>query len=111
MMVHFAKRIFRNRLAGFGAGLLLMVTVLCLVTPFLGLPDPNVINTADRFSLPFEDGFVLGADHLGRDILSRLLWGTRLSLAVGLTAALIAALVGSLIGILATLRTKSLDFK
>ena len=44
---------------------------------------------------------VLGADHLGRDILSRLLWGTRLSLAVGLTAALIAALIGSLIGILA----------
>ena len=78
-----------------------MVTGLCLVTPFLGLPDPNVISTADRFSLPFEDGFVLGADHLGRDILSRLLWGTRLSLAVGLTAALIAALIGSLIGILA----------
>ena len=101
MMVRFAKRILRNRLAGFGAGLLLMVTGLCLVTPFLGLPDPNVINTADRFSLPFEDGFVLGADHLGRDILSRLLWGTRLSLAVGLTAALIAALIGSLIGILA----------
>ena len=55
MMVRFAKRILRNRLAGFGAGLLLMVTGLCLVTPFLGLPDPNVISTADRFSLPFED--------------------------------------------------------
>ena len=46
MMLRFAKRILRNRLAGFGAGLLLMVTGLCLVTPFLGLPDPNVISTA-----------------------------------------------------------------
>ena len=101
MMARFARRILRNRLAGFGGGLLAIVVGLCLLTPFLGLSDPNVISTGDRFALPLEDGFVLGADHLGRDILSRLLWGTRLSLAVGLTAALIAALIGSLIGILA----------
>ncbi len=51
--------------------------------------------------LPFGEGHLLGADHLGRDILSRLLWGTRLSLMVGVAAALIAATAGSLIGILA----------
>jgi peptide/nickel transport system permease protein len=100
-MMPLARRIVRNRLAAFGAGLLLTVTGLCLVTPFLGLVDPNIINTADRFTMPFDEGYILGADHLGRDILSRLLWGTRLSLAVGLTAALIAALAGSLIGIAA----------
>ena len=102
MMARFARRILRNRLAGFGGGLLAIVVGLCLLTPFLGLSDPNVISTGDRFALPLEDGFVLGADHLGRDILSRLLWGTRLSLAVGLTAALIAALIGSLICLLYT---------
>ena len=100
-MMQLAGRIVRNRLAAFGAGLLLVVIGLCLTTPFLGLVDPNIINTADRFTMPFNDGYVLGADHLGRDILSRLLWGTRLSLAVGLTAALIAAVAGSLIGIVA----------
>jgi len=100
-MMTLAKRILRNRLAAFGAALLLVVGGLCLATPFVGLVDPNIINTADRFTMPFNKGYVLGSDHLGRDILSRLLWGTRLSLAVGITAALIAAVIGSLIGILA----------
>ena len=51
--------------------------------------------------LPFGEGHLLGSDHLGRDILSRILWGTRLSLMVGVAAALIAATAESLIGILA----------
>ena len=53
--------------------------------------------------MPLVDGYIFGADHLGRDILSRLLWGTRLSIFVGLVAALIAASIGSVIGILAGL--------
>ncbi len=47
------------------------------------------------------EGHLLGTDQLGRDLLSRLLWGTQLSLAVGFAAALIAALIGSAIGIIA----------
>lgn len=100
-MLVLVKRIFRNHLAAFGATMLIFIVVLSLLTPVLGLPDPNVINTSNRFMLPFEGGHLLGADHLGRDILSRLLWGTRLSLMVGVAAALIAATIGSLIGIFA----------
>ena len=72
-----------------------------MITPFLNLNDPNSINTSDRFSLPFTNNYLLGADHLGRDILSRVMWGTRLSLAVGFSAALIAAIIGTFIGIIA----------
>ena len=100
-MMALARRIIRNRLAAFGAVVLMLIFILSLLTPVLGLPDPNVIDTSNRFMLPFEGGHFLGADHLGRDILSRLLWGTRLSLMVGMAAALIAATAGSLIGIFA----------
>ena len=94
-------RIIRNRLAAFGAVMLLLILIVSLLTPVFGLTDPNVIDTSNRFMLPFGEGHLLGADHLGRDILSRLLWGTRLSLMVGVAAAIIAATAGSLIGILA----------
>jgi peptide/nickel transport system permease protein len=80
-MIAFLKLLFRNRLAGLGAVVLAAIVILVLITPILPLPDPDVTATADRFKRPFTDGHLLGTDHLGRDLLSRLLWGTRLSLA------------------------------
>ena len=100
-MTAFLTLLFRNRLAAVGAVVLLAILLLVLITPLLPLKDPDVIVTADRFKRPFQDGHVLGTDHLGRDLLSRLLWGTRLSIAVGIAAALIAATIGSAIGIVA----------
>ena len=91
----------RNRLALAGGILLSFVVLLALVTPLLPLADPDVTDTANRFKRPFSEAALLGTDHLGRDLLSRLLWGTRLSLAVGFAAALIAATIGAAIGIVA----------
>ena len=95
------SRIIRNKLALLGSIMLFMLLILIMITPFLNLNDPNSINTSDRFSLPLTNNYLLGADHLGRDILSRVMWGTRLSLAVGFSAALIAAILGTFIGIIA----------
>ncbi|MDD1781050.1 dipeptide/oligopeptide/nickel ABC transporter permease/ATP-binding protein [Enterovibrio sp. ZSDZ35] len=100
-MTAFLKLLVRNRLAAFGGVVLAIIVFLVLVTPLLGLQDPAVTDTTNRFLRPLSDGHVLGTDHLGRDMLSRLLWGTQLSLAVGFAAALIAALIGSAIGIIA----------
>ncbi len=100
MNVLFSK-IIKNKLALLGGIILFILLLLIITTPFLNLSDPNAINTSDRFSLPFTSSYLLGADHLGRDILSRVMWGTRLSLAVGFSAALIAAILGSFIGIIA----------
>ena len=100
MNVFFSK-IIKNKLALLGGIILFILLLLIITTPFLNLSDPNAINTSDRFSLPFTSNYLLGADHLGRDILSRVMWGTRLSLAVGFSAALIAAILGSFIGIIA----------
>jgi peptide/nickel transport system permease protein len=97
----FLRLLFRNRLAAFGAVVLGIIVVLALITPLLPLHPPNVTNTANRFLRPLSEGHLLGTDHLGRDLLSRLLHGTRLSLAVGFAAALIAAVIGAAIGIIA----------
>lgn len=97
----FLRLLFRNKLAGFGAVVLGVIVVLALLTPILPLHAPNATNTANRFLRPLSDGHLLGTDHLGRDLLSRLMWGTRLSLAVGFAAALVAGLIGAAIGVMA----------
>ena len=83
----FLRLLSRNRLALAGLIVMSVVVVLALLTPILPLPDPDVTNTAERFKKPFSEGALLGTDHLGRDLASRLMWGTRLSLAVGFAAA------------------------
>lgn len=97
----FLRLLFRNKLAGFGAVVLGVIVILILLTPVLPLHPPNETSTANRFLRPLSGGHLLGTDHLGRDLLSRLLWGTRLSLAVGFSAALVAGLAGAAIGVIA----------
>ncbi len=75
--------------------------MLIVLVPVLPLPDPDATAPADRLKPVLTAGHLLGTDQLGRDILSRLLWGTRVSIAVGFAATLIAAGIGSAIGIVA----------
>ncbi|WP_424932982.1 dipeptide/oligopeptide/nickel ABC transporter permease/ATP-binding protein [Amaricoccus macauensis] len=91
--------IWRNRLAAFGGIVIAFVILIALAAPILPLADPNATNPANRLIPPFTPGAWLGTDHLGRDLLARLVWGTRLSLAVGIAAAVIAAAIGSTLGI------------
>ena len=100
-MTAFVTLLARNRLALAGGIVLALVVLLALATPLLPLADPDVTDTSNRFLPPFSEGAILGTDHLGRDLLARLMWGTRLSLAVGFAAAVIAATIGAAIGIVA----------
>lgn len=90
-----------NRIATAGALLFALICVISLAANWLPLVDPNITDPANRLQRPFTDGALLGTDHLGRDLLSRLLHGTRLSVIVGFTAAIVAALIGSAMGIVA----------
>ncbi|PRX06519.1 UNVERIFIED_ORG: peptide/nickel transport system permease protein [Martelella mediterranea] len=95
------KLLFNNTLATGGLIILAVIIVIALAAPTLPLQPPNVTDPSVRLSPPLTEGHLLGTDSLGRDLLSRLIWGTRVSLAVGVSATLIAAFFGSLIGLVA----------
>jgi peptide/nickel transport system permease protein len=88
----------RNRLATGSAVVILLLVLLTIGASWVAPRDPLYIDMAHKFARPGEAGFLLGADELGRDVLSRLLHAGRVSLAVGLVTALIAVLVGSILG-------------
>lgn len=90
-----------NRLAAGGFFVLGAIVLIAILAPVLPLADPNAIQPANRLKTLFDAGHLLGTDQLGRDILSRLVWGTRASLVVGIVATMIAAVFGSLIGLVA----------
>src|SRR5256885_2417862 len=97
-------RMFRKS----GGAVLGLVLVLALVAggvlaPLLTPHDPNEVDTARRLARPLTASHPLGTDEFGRDLLSRLLHGARISLAVGLAATALAALAGSLCGLVAGL--------
>ncbi|MCG8492686.1 MAG: dipeptide/oligopeptide/nickel ABC transporter permease/ATP-binding protein, partial [Sneathiellales bacterium] len=92
--------VIRNRLALLGGIVLSLILLLMVLTPLLPIADPDLTDPANRLKTPFTFNSLLGTDHLGRDLFSRLLWGTQLSLAVGFAAAVIAAVIGSTIGII-----------
>jgi peptide/nickel transport system permease protein len=103
------RRLRRNSLAVVGLAIVVAIVLIALAAPILPLADPNATAPAERLKPPFSPGALLGTDQLGRDMLSRLVWGTRVSLAVGVAATLVAAVLGSLIGLIAAFFGRIVD--
>lgn len=92
-----------RRLTGAAVAVIATLVVLSLAAPLIAWAlghDPEEVDLLARFESP-SWSHPLGTDDLGRDVLLRLLYGGRVSLAVGLVAALAAAFVGTLVGLLA----------
>lgn len=90
--------------------LLLAVVLSALFVPYLGLPNPVEGSLIDRLQPPGTAGHILGTDELGRDMLSRLVWGGRVSLVVGFAAVGFAALLGVTLGLLSGYLAGRFDF-
>ncbi|MCM6778217.1 ABC transporter permease [Nocardia sp. CDC159] len=95
------RQLRRNPLGLIGVGLLLIVIVVGVFAPWLAPYAPAEVHFATPFQKPGTVGFPLGTDDLGRDIASRVLYGTRASLQVGVLAVLCAVFVGVPLGLLA----------
>jgi len=92
--------ILRHKMASLGAGLVIAVALSAIFAPWLSPHDPLEQDVLLRLAAPSAD-FPLGNDDFGRDILSRILWGGRVSLLVGTSAVLLAIAIGGALGMLA----------
>ena len=101
----FTSRFWRSRRAVFGLSFLLIISALTLLAPVIA-PYPNIEQDPSRTQLPpfstSESGtyHILGTDALGRDLLSRMMFGGRVSLLVGVTVVSVAALLGVPLGLI-----------
>jgi len=86
-------RTVRNPMGAFGLGIMLVLVVIAALAPFIAPYHPNVQHDLAELEPP-SSRFLLGTDELGRDILSRIIWGSRVSLLVGIVAVTIGAGVG-----------------
>lgn len=93
------SRVFRNRRVVAGLVLILALHAAAILAPRLSPYPPDAQVLTDRLTPPTRQ-HLLGVDHLGRDILSRVLWGARVSLSVGLVATLLTIVVGAVFGLL-----------
>jgi len=101
---HGFQTLFRNQFARFGLiavfGLFSIAVLAPILTPFE--PNTQVDVLRNRFLPPSLDtGFLLGTDGFGRDLLSRIIYGARLSLTIGIMAVCISALIGVTVGMIA----------
>ena len=94
------NRFRTNRFAMAGAAVVLVLFVLSFLAPFITPYDPDAID-AYRVLLPPNAEHWFGTDELGRDVLTRVIFGARISLKVGFVAVGIAVLVGTVVGLVA----------
>ncbi|TQE99863.1 MAG: ABC transporter permease [Spiribacter salinus] len=99
------KRVFGHQGLLFGAIVVILLTLVAVLAPWLAPHDPYAQSLMTRMEPPVFMGGTwdhpLGTDHLGRDYLSRLIYGARVSLLIGAVAALISGVIGTAMGVAA----------
>lgn len=109
------KRFVRNPWAMIGLVLLLVTVVAAAFAPVLAPHDPDQGNLRARVAAPSwlddtgKSDHLLGTDPLGRDLLSRIVYGARISLMIGITAVLISMVIGVTLGLIAGYYGKRVD--
>jgi peptide/nickel transport system permease protein len=107
------ERVLRNLSVRIGASVIALMVLVAIAAPWLGTVDPSLFDAGSRDLLPGKSGeittlegenlkhtFLMGSDSYGRDIYSRVIYGTRVSLVVGIATALLALAAGIVCGLL-----------
>ena len=101
------RRIFKNHSFLIGAVILLVIIAIAVLAPFIAPHDPYDQDLARRLMNPFwhdkktDALFALGTDKVGRDYLSRLIYGAQISLLIGFLTVLISGIIGTALGVIA----------
>lgn len=97
-MSHFLHRLRHHPSLAIGGFVVVLMVLIAVFAPWLHTTNPVALNPVYRLRLPSAQ-FWFGTDMLGRDVYSRVLYGSRVSLAVGVSVALLSTLLGVVIGI------------
>jgi peptide/nickel transport system permease protein len=105
---HALRALLRDPMGMMGLVLVMLFIVIALFAPWISPRDPLKINIASKFALPGSEHFA-GADQLGRDLLSRIFYGTRTAMGVALVSTGIAGFLGLVLGLIAGYGPRWLD--
>ena len=109
---YFAKQTLNafntNKTSWIGLGVFLLVVVIAVAAPLIAPFDPTDQNILEKLRSPTAEHW-LGTDSFGRDTLSRVIWGARISLIIGVVSTILAMVIGTAIGMIAGWRGGRLD--
>ena len=94
----FFKRLFHRKIVLFGTALVVLFVLLALAAPLVSPYDPYAVDPVHMWEKPSAEHW-LGTDNVGRDVLSRMIYGSRTSLLIGLVAVALSAAVGIVLGL------------
>lgn len=96
------RKFLTNKLAMIGAIMTLTVIILALLAPVLAPEGPLEMNVYDRLAKPSADGYIFGADTLGRSVFARVIYGARVSLMIGASVGVLSMIFGTILGLYAS---------
>ena len=99
----------KNKLAAFSLLVIVLICVVAAAAPLIAPYDPNAPAITNRFAAPSAEHW-FGTDELGRDVFSRLLYGTRISIMIGLVPTLISMTIGTILGLAGGFYGGKIDF-
>ncbi len=97
--ISFYKKLAKNKAALVGAFIIIAIVILGALAPLIATHEPNATNVMNKLQGPSAEHY-LGTDQMGRDVFSRLLYGTQISLGIGFVSTLLGAIVGVVLGII-----------
>jgi peptide/nickel transport system permease protein len=98
---YWLRKLLHNRVGLLGLIIVAVVILVAVLAPWVSPQDPNFTEMADKLIPPLTRGHLLGTDQLGRDILARIIWGSRISLGIGIYAVVVSGIIGVAVGLVA----------
>ncbi|MCI1857491.1 MAG: ABC transporter permease [Sporolactobacillus sp.] len=96
----FLKIFFKNKLAVFGLVIVFLFLLVAIFAPLITHIDPTKMNVNVALEAPGQNGHLLGTDNYGRDLFSRIVFGARVSLFVGVCSVLVGGAIGIVLGLI-----------
>jgi len=105
----FFRSFLRNKTAVIGAITVLILVVVAVLAPWVAPHDPYLVNLDIQLQKP-DASYLLGTDMFGRDVLSRIIYGSRISFVIGLVPTTISMIIGTVLGMISGYYGKKVDY-